>query len=86
MKATNDFIIVQNSLNEEKKSEGGVILSRADKNAENKGVVISVGDYVENNSIKVGDTVWFSSVTCRVGEESRKLVAIQEKNIIAIGE
>lgn len=86
MKATNDFIIVQNSLNEEKKSESGLIISRADKTAENKGIVISVGEAVENQKIKVGETVWFSSVTCRVGEESRKLVAIQEKNIIAVGE
>lgn len=86
MQATNDFIIVKNSMQKEQKTASGLILKREDTSAENNGVIVSVGESVQNTSYKVGDTVWFSSVECRVGEEDRKLVAIKEKNIIAVGE
>ncbi len=85
MKATNDFIIVKNTMMEEQTRESGLVIKRANKDAENNGVIESIGESVTNKELKVGDTVWFSSVECRVGEEDRKLVAIREKNIIAIG-
>lgn len=86
MKAANGFLIVKNSMVEEQKTESGLVIKRANKEAENNGVVISIGDGVQNTNIKEGDLVWFSSVECRIGAEERKLVAIHEKSIIAIGE
>lgn len=86
MKAANDFIIVKNEMSEEKTTNLGVIITRANKVAENNGYVVSIGDGVKNEDLKEGDLVWFSSVECRVGEEERKLVAIRENSIIAIGE
>lgn len=85
MKAANDFIIVKNTMMEEQTRESGLVIKRANKDAENNGIIESIGDTVTNKELKVGDLVWFSSVECRVGEEERKLVAIREKNIIAVG-
>ena len=86
MKATNDFIIVKNTMMEEQKRESGLVVKRANKDAENNGIIESIGESVSNKDLKVGDLVWLSSVECRIGEEERKLVAIREKNIIAVGE
>lgn len=86
MQATNDFIIVKNSMQEEQKTASGLVLKRADTDAENNGVIVSIGESVQSTTYKIGDTIWFSSVECRIGDEDRKLVAIKEKNIIAVGE
>jgi co-chaperonin GroES (HSP10) len=86
MKAANDFIIVKNTMMEEQTRESGLVIKRANKDAENNGIIESIGESVTNKDLQVGTLVWFSSVECRVGEEERKLVAIREKNIIAIGE
>ena len=83
MQASNDFIIVENKMVEEKTTDSGLLIKRAEQEAENNGVVVSVGGDVDLD-LSVGDVVWFSSVECRVGLSERKLVAIREKNIVAV--
>jgi co-chaperonin GroES (HSP10) len=85
MKALNDYIIVKNHMTEEKTTASSLIVERAEKNAENNGIVMSIGELVKTD-IKVGDLVWFSSVAIQIGDSDRKLVAIKENSIVAVGD
>lgn len=86
MKATNNFLIVKNSMNEEKKTASGLVIQQANTTAENNGVIVSIGPDVQDKSLKEGDVVWFSTVECQIGDKSKHLIAIKDINIIAIGE
>lgn len=59
MKAFKDFILVEEPKNEERKSEGGVILPQEKVNYSKpvKGTVLSVGNKI--TEIKVGDEVYY---------------------------
>ena len=59
MKAFKDFILVEEPKNEERKSEGGVILPQEKVNYSRpvKGTVLSVGNKI--TEIKVGDEVYY---------------------------
>ena len=59
MKAFKDFILVEEPKNEERKSEGGVILPQEKVNYSRpvKGTVLSVGNKI--TEIKVGDDVYY---------------------------
>ena len=59
MKAFKDFILVEEPKNEERKSEGGVILPQEKVNYSRpvKGTVLSVGNKI--TEIKVGDGVYY---------------------------
>lgn len=59
MKAFKDFILVEEPKNEERKSEGGVILPQEKVNYSRpvKGAVLSVGNKI--TEIKVGDEVYY---------------------------
>ena len=50
MQATNDFIIVKNSMQEEQKTASGLVLKRADTDAENNGVIVSIGESVQSTT------------------------------------
>ena len=62
MKATNDFIIVKNTMMEEQTRESGLVIKRANKDAENNGVIESIGESVTNKELKVGDTVEITNI------------------------
>lgn len=59
MKAFKDFILVEEPKNEERKSEGGVILPQEKVNYSRpvKGTVLSVGNKI--TEIKAGDEVYY---------------------------
>lgn len=59
MKAFKDFILVEEPKNEERKSEGGVILPQEKVNYSRpvKGTVLSVGNKI--TEIKVGDEIYY---------------------------
>lgn len=79
--AMNNFVIVENNLNEEQ-VEGSFVVERKGTTADNKGVVVSVGKDFDQSL--VGKTVWFGHVVCQVGGSNSKQVAIKYEDIIAV--
>ena len=89
MKTIKDFILVEEAKIEERKSEGGIILSQ-DKVDYSKGRVLSVGSKVTD--VSVGDVVYFmpkigvelDPKTIHHPKEGYTYRVIKEENVIGL--
>lgn len=94
MKTIRDFILVEEAKIEERKSEGGIILSqdRIDYSKPVKGKVLSIGSGVKEVEIAVGKTIYYMP---KVGVEvDSKMISnpkegyiyrvVKEENVIGL--
>ena len=92
MKTIKDFILVEEAKIEERKSEGGIILSqdKTDYSKPTKGKVLSIGSKVTD--VSVGDVVYFmpkigvelDPKTIHRPQEGYTYRVIKEENVIGL--
>ena len=92
MKTIKDFILVEEAKTEERKSEGGIILSqdKVDYSKPTKGRVLSIGSKV--TEVSVGDVVYFmpkigvelDPKTIHHPKEGYTYRVIKEENVIGL--
>ncbi len=79
------FVIIEHKMNSEKTNSIGLITETADTEAETKGVITSVSEFLtkeHGEEYKVGDTIYFKAYDAKLTKGDKKLLAIHVSNIV----